>query len=349
MMQAWVVNEQGRLTDNPLQHTSLARPEVGCGEVLVRVLACGICRTDLHVITGDLPARRPRVIPGHQIVGEVVAVAADVPHRRVGEIVGAGWPRSTCGRCRFCVTGRENLCLHSRFTGWHADGGYAQYALLKAPYCWTIPAGYDPVRAAPLLCAGISGYRAVRMARVAAGMRVALYGFGSSAHITAQVCTLLGARFEVFTRSETARRLAMRLGAKAAYGVDERPGHRFDVALVFAPSGSIVPKALRVVDRGGTVVVAGIHMDAIPPLEYFRELFHERQLSSTTSSTVEDAKEFLTLAAAHPFHVECTTYPFDQVPRALEDLTVSRYAGASVLLPPKPSEPLLLPPDGKSR
>jgi len=309
-------------------------PEPGPGELLLRVLACGVCRTDLHVTEGDLPVRRPGVTPGHEVVGEVVAAGpGDVAGFAAGDRAGAAWLRSTDGTCRYCLRGAENLCPSSAYTGWDADGGYAEYLTVPAAYAHRLPAGYSDVELAPLLCAGIIGYRALKRAALPAGGRLGLYGFGGSAHLAAQVALAQGATVSVMTRGEQARELARSLGAAFVGGPADTPPEPLDAAIMFAPVGDLVPPALAALDRGGTLAIAGIYLTDIPPLDYDRHLFQERQLRSVTSNTRQDAREFLAFAGQHKLAVTTHPYPLDDADRALADLKAGRFDGAAVLVP----------------
>lgn len=309
-----------------------AVPEPDRDELLVAVRACGVCRTDLHVAEGDLPAHRPRVVPGHEIVGEVVAWGPGVTGFATGDRVGAGWLRRTCGRCAYCLRGAENLCPYSRYTGWDADGGYAEYATVPASYVYRLPPGYTDTELAPLLCAGVIGFRALRRSDVPAGGRIGLYGFGASAHLTAQVALAQGLRVHVFTRSARARRLAARLGAASAGPPEASPPEPLDAAILFAPAGDLVPVALSALDRGGTLTVAGIHLAGGVSLDYDRHLCYERTLRSVTSCTRQDGRDFLGLAAEHKLEVVTAPYRLDAADRALADLAAGQVRGAAVLL-----------------
>jgi propanol-preferring alcohol dehydrogenase len=318
----------------PLVARDVPVPEPGPGELLLRVLACGVCRTDLHVTEGDLPVHRPGVTPGHEVVGEVVAAGpGDVAGFAPGDRAGAAWLRSTDGTCRYCLRGAENLCPSSAYTGWDADGGYAEYLTVPAAYAHPLPAGYSDVELAPLLCAGIIGYRALKRAALPPGGRLGLYGFGGSAHLAAQVALAQGATVSVMTRGEPARELARSLGAAFVGGPAEMPPEPLDAAIMFAPVGDLVPPALAALDRGGTLAIAGIYLTDIPPLDYDRHLFQERQLRSVTSNTRQDAREFLAFAAAHKLAVTTHRYPLDAADRALADLKAGRFDGAAVLVP----------------
>jgi propanol-preferring alcohol dehydrogenase len=295
-----------------------------------------VCRTDLHLAEGDLLPKQPLTVPGHEIVGRVDAVGRGSTRFELGQRIGIAWLRSTCGRCRWCRAGSENLCLAPRFTGWDADGGYAEWAVVDEAYAYELPERYDDQRAAPLLCAGIIGYRALQRAVLPPGGRLGIYGFGASAHLTAQIALAQGATVHVLTRSPAARQLAIELGAHSAGPADGRPPEPLDAAILFAPAGDLVPVALGALDRGGTLAVAGIHLSSIPTLDYEHHLFQERQIRSVTANTRRDGEEFLTLAAHLDLVIETTPYPLDAADRALADLAVDRVNGAAVLLPAEP-------------
>lgn len=302
------------------------------GELLVAVRACGVCRTDLHVAEGDLPVHRPQVIPGHEVVGEVVEAGQGVGAEfAVGDRVGIAWLRHTCGRCRYCIRGAENLCPESRYTGWDADGGYAEFATVPAAYAHPLPAGYSDTELAPLLCAGIIGYRALVRAELPPGGRLGIYGFGGSAHLTAQVAIAQGVEVHVMTRGEAARALALSLGAASAQGAADPPPAPLDAAILFAPVGDLVPSALEALDRGGTLAIAGIHLSDVPALNYQRHLFQERQLRSVTANTRADARAFLAFAGEYRIEVTSPQYPLDRADEALSDLAAGRVSGAAVL------------------
>jgi propanol-preferring alcohol dehydrogenase len=315
----------------PLRWVERQRPEPGLGEIRVAVRTCGVCRTDLHLAAGDLTPKRHGVTPGHEVVGTVDAVGDGVTRFRPGDRVGIAWLRHTCGVCRFCRRGDENLCLSPRFTGWDDDGGYAEWAVVEAEYGYAIPAEFGDEEAAPLLCAGIIGYRALRRAALPPGGRLGIYGFGASAHLAAQVAIHEGATVHVLTRSAPARRLALELGAASAGGADDAPPEPLDSAILFAPVGTLVPVALAALDRGGTLAVAGIHLSDIPPLDYAEHLFQERSLRSVTANTRADGDEFLALAGRIPVRVSTTVYPLAEADRALADLAHDRVDGAAVL------------------
>ncbi len=331
-MRAWRVRTPGAMVTRPLELVTTDVPEPAAGEVLIAVAACGVCRTDLHVTEGDLPVHRPHVTPGHEVVGEVVSLGLDTStDLRPGDRVGVAWLRHTCGRCRFCLRGRENLCPESRYTGWDADGGYAEYLTAPAAFVHRLPEGYTDEELAPLLCAGIIGYRSLLRADLPAGGRLGIYGFGGSAHLTAQVALAQGAEVHVMTRGADARELALALGAASVQGVADRPPVPLDAAILFAPVGELVLPALEALDRGGTLAIAGIHLSDIPALNYQAHLFQERQLRSVTSNTRADAREFLEFAGRHRIEVTTPHYRLDQADAALTDLSSGRIAGAAVL------------------
>ena len=330
-MRAWWVAQPGPMADGPLVSGERPDPVPGRGEVLVRVRVCGVCRTDLHLAEGELAPRRPGVIPGHEVVGEVVGAGPGAARFRPGERVGVAWLGGTCRSCRFCLRGQENLCLSPTFTGWDRDGGYAELITVAEDFAYRIPEIFPDEEAAPLLCAGIIGYRALIRAELPVGGRLGIYGFGASAHLAAQLALYQGARVYVMTRSPDARRLALDLGATFAGGADEQPPDPLDAAILFAPAGGLVPPALRALDRGGTLAVAGIHLSDIPPLHYAAELFQERQLRSVTANTRADGEEFFRLAAEIPLRPTTVAYPFDAADRALRDLAADRVTGAAVI------------------
>ena len=314
-------------------------PEPGAGEVLARVEACGVCRTDLHVTEGDLPEHRPHVVPGHEVVGQVVALGDETSRLAVGDRIGVAWLRSTCGSCRWCRSGRENLCRSARFTGWDEDGGYAEFTTVPEAYAYRIPPEIEPEQAAPLLCAGIIGYRALGRAALPPGGRLGIYGFGASAHLTAQIALAQGAEVHVLTRGEDARQLALDLGASSAGPADGLPPVPLDASIIFAPAGGLVPVALAGLEQGGTLALAGIHVSDIPGLDYHHHLFREKTLTSVTANTRQDGEEVLALAARLAVRSTVTTYPFDAADRALDDLSRGRFAGVAVLSHADPPTP----------
>ena len=307
-------------------------PQPGPGQVLVRVRVCGVCRTDLHLTEGDLAPRRPLVTPGHEVVGIVERLGTGSTRWQVGDRIGVPWLAHTCGNCRFCRSGRENLCIDPRFTGWDLDGGYATYAVVDEAYAYALPEEFGDEEVAPLLCAGIIGYRALQRANLPDGGRLGIYGFGASAHITAQVALARGARVHVMTRSTEAQELALALGASSAGEADAMPPEPLDGAILFAPVGTLVPPALAALDRGGTLAIAGIYLSDIPALNYEKHLFEERTLQSVTANTRADGEAFLAVAARIGVRVSVTPYPMDRADTALRDLRHDRVNGAAVLV-----------------
>jgi alcohol dehydrogenase, propanol-preferring len=325
-VRAWQVTGPGalELADIPV-------PVPAADELLVQVRVCAVCRTDLHVLAGDLPVHRPNVVPGHEAVGVVAGAGAEATGFAEGDRVGIAWLRRTDGTCRYCTRGAENLCPRSEYTGWDADGGYAEYLTVPAGYAYRLPDGYPDEQVAPLLCAGIIGYRALRRANLPERGRLGVYGFGASAHLTAQLAMAQGATVHVLTRSEAAQQLALSLGAASAGPADAVPPEPLDAAILFAPVGDLVPVALSALDRGGTLSIAGIHLSDIPVLNYQRHLFEERTLTSVTANTRADGREFLALAGQHRLQVTTTPYPFAAAASALADLAADRVNGAAVL------------------
>jgi propanol-preferring alcohol dehydrogenase len=330
-MRAWVVHEPGPVAGGPLRLVDRAVPEPGPGDLLIRVVCCGVCRTDLHLAEGDLLPRRADVTPGHEVVGEVVRAAAGTTRFAVGDRVGVAWLAGTDGSCRYCRRGSENLCPRSVYTGWDRDGGYAEYLVASDAYVHPLPSGFSDTELAPLLCAGIIGYRALLRSDLPPGGRLGIYGFGGSAHLAAQVAMASGAAVHVFTRAPAARELALELGAASAQDSFDPSPEPLDSAIIFAPVGDVVPPALRNLDRGGTVAIAGIHLSDIPALNYADELFQERTLRSVTANTRGDAEEFLRLAERLRLKVSVTPYPLDAADQALADLAADRITGAAVL------------------
>ena len=330
-MRAWVVREPGPVTDDPLRFVEVPDPEPGRGEVRVRVRTCGVCRTDLHVAEGDLPVRRRDVVPGHEVVGEVERLGPGADRFAVGERIGIPWLRRTCGRCRHCRRGAENLCEDPQFTGWTHDGGYAELAVVDEAFAYRLPAGLDDEEAAPLLCAGIIGYRALLRSGFRPGDRLGIWGFGGSAHLTAQVALAMGAELSVVSRSTAGRALAGRLGAGWVGAPGERPPEPLDAAISFAPAGDVVPEALEALDRGGALALAGIHVTPLPALDYQRHLFQEREVRSVTANTRADGEAFLAIAARIGVRSTTVGYPFEAAADALDDLAHDRFAGAAVL------------------
>jgi propanol-preferring alcohol dehydrogenase len=331
-VRAAVLARQAPVETAPLAAVDRPSPEPGPGELRVQVRACAICRTDLHVIEGDLPPRRLPLVPGHQAVGVVERLGPACRRFRQGDRVGIAWLRSTCGRCGFCRAGTENLCEESRYTGYHDDGGYAQVAVVPEAFAYAIPPVFSDLDAAPLLCAGIIGYRALRRTDLREGGRLALYGFGSSAHVVIQIARHRGTEVFVATRGASHRALARRLGAAWVGDTFATPPAPVDAAIVFAPAGEIVPAALRAVRKGGVVVLAGIHMTPVPALEYEPHLFHEKTLRSVEANTRADGEALFREAAEIPIRPEVTTFPLEAANEALWRLKRDRLDGTGVLV-----------------
>jgi len=327
-----ILENTGQVEHRPLRLVSLPKPKPGPGEVCIAVRACGICHTDLHTVEGDLRLPKLPVIPGHQIAGVVEACGNGVTRFRGGERVGVPWLFSTCGGCEFCTSGRENLCPQAQFTGFHVNGGYAEEVVVGEGYAYALPDGFTDSGAAPLLCAGIIGYRALKLSDAGAGKRLGLFGFGGSAHITIQVARHLGCEVYVFTRSKGHRALARRLGAKWVGGTEEKPPAKIQSGIVFAPAGSIVPLALRNLDRGGTLALAGVTMTAIPALDYDRLLYWERTVRSVANFTRRDAEELLRLAGEKLIETTVQLFPLEKANEALLALKESRINGTGVLI-----------------
>jgi propanol-preferring alcohol dehydrogenase len=330
-MEAWRVVRPGPIDDHPLEFSQLPVPQPRPGELLVRVRCCGICRTDLHIAEGDLPQRAPNIVPGHQIVGVVEAIGEGASRFRIGDRIGIAWLRYTCERCRFCSRGLENLCKEARFTGWDVDGGYAEYAVADERYAYGLPDAFSDERAAPLLCAGIIGYRALRRSRLPSGGSLGIYGFGASAHITAQIALHEGAIVHVATRSRRAQELALELGVASVGRPLDRPPERLDAAILFAPAGELVPIALEALAPGGILSIAGIHLSSIPQLDYARHLFDERGVVSVTANTREDGAALLDLAAQVPVEVTTTAFDLSEADTALTALARGEISGTGVV------------------
>jgi alcohol dehydrogenase, propanol-preferring len=329
-VRAQLLTRAAPIVARPLEAVELPWPEPGPGEVRVRVTACGCCRTDLHVVEGDLTLSRLPIVPGHQVVGRVDALGAGCTNVRVGDRVGVAWLHSTCGQCEFCRRGEENLCERAEFTGWTVDGGYAEAVTVPEGFTVRLPEALDDLEAAPLLCAGVIGYRALRRAEVQPGERVALMGFGASAHLALQVLQFWGCDVVVLTRGDRHRELARELGASWVGAADESPARACDRAVVFAPAGELVPVALGLVRPGGTVSLAGIHMSTIPPMAYDL-LWHERTLRSVANMTRRDAEEFMDLAARAGVRATSVTYDLEDANEALAAIAADDVRGAAVL------------------
>jgi propanol-preferring alcohol dehydrogenase len=328
-----VVERPAPIETAPLVRRDVPVPEPGPGQIRIRVAVCGVCHTDLHVAEGDLPLHGRAVIPGHQVVGTVDAAGPGAKDFQQGARVGVPWLHRACGACRYCRSSLENLCPDARFTGYHEPGGFAEFMLADEAFAYPIPPGFPDREAAPLLCAGIIGYRSLRVSGIQPGGTLGLYGFGASAHIALQIARHWGCAVYVFTRSEEHRALARRLGAAWAGGAEEDPGRPMQAGIIFAPAGGLVPRALEQLDRGGTVALAGIWMSGIPPLDYERHLYQEKALRSVTASTRQDARELLALAAAIPVRTDVQEFPLEQANEALRRLKHSRLErGAAVLV-----------------
>lgn len=337
-MKACVLKRAAPVESRPLEFVEVATPIPGDDELLARVSACGICRTDLHVVEGELAVRRAPVIPGHQIVGRVAALGSRVDGFELGQRVGVAWLHRTCGVCGFCKSGRENLCEQPQFTGWTVDGGYAEYAVVPAAFAYPLPEGFDDMQAAPLLCAGIIGYRALRLTGIGErqqgwyGARLGIYGFGAAGHVCIQLARARGAEVYVATRDcERHQSLASELGATWVGGTVDEPPVKLDAAIIFAPAGELVPVALKALDKGGVLVLGGIHMSAIPSFEYAL-LYGERVVRSVANNTREDGREFLAEAARIPVRTHTETFPLEHANDALIALKDDAIKGAGVLL-----------------
>ncbi|RMF42380.1 MAG: zinc-binding alcohol dehydrogenase family protein [Anaerolineae bacterium] len=329
-MKAWRLHQPGPVEKHPLQLEDVPIPQPGRGQVLVRVHVCGVCHTDLHTVEGDIASSAYPRIPGHQVVGTVVALGEGVQGRHAGQRVGIPWLHEACGNCDYCRRGLENLCPQARFTGFHVDGGYAEYMLARAEFTLPLPEGIPDMQAAPLLCAGIIGYRSLRLADVAPGERVGLFGFGASAHLAIQVARHWGCEVYVFTRSEAHRAHARELGAAWVGGAGDEAPRPLDRAVIFAPAGGLVPLALEKLRPGGTLAINAIHMSPIPEMPY-RLVYGERTLRSVANATYEDGVAFLRLAAEIPVRATVQPYTFLDAPQALLDLKHSRINGEAVL------------------
>lgn len=331
-MQAMVLEDIASVDSSPLRLRELPDPKPGPGEVRLKVRCCAICRTDLHVIEGELPRATLPIIPGHQIVGVVDAVGRTCSRLKIGQRVGVAWLRHTCGACRFCGAEQENLCESAQFTGYHEHGGYAEYAVVPEAFAYVLPEGFDDVSATPLLCAGIIGYRALRRSGLRSGGRLALYGFGSSAHVVLQIAKHRGCETYVVTRGENHRQHARVMGADWVGSDAAAMPVKADSAIIFAPAGPLVPQALAALRKGGTLALAGIYMTEIPAMDYEKCVFYERDIHSVTANTREDGRELLAEAAEIPIRPHTTTYALADANRALQDLKGDRINGTGVLV-----------------
>lgn len=330
-MKAMVLTKTGDVSGNRLELRSYATPEPKSAQVLVKIQVCGVCRTDLHVVEGELPDAILPIIPGHQAVGTVVKLGAGVSELKEGDRVGIAWLQGTCGQCEFCTSERENLCLQAKFTGYQVDGGYAEYAVVPARFAYPIPPVFSDEEAAPLLCAGIIGYRALRLSGIKPGQRLGLYGFGASAHIAIQIARHWGCQVYVSSLKSEHQELARQLGAVWVGGATEMPPDKLHGSIIFAPAGELVPPALRALNRGGTLALAGIHMSPIPSLDYDRDVFGERVIRSVTANTRQDGIDLLREAAAIPIKPHTIRFPLEEANRALQELKAGAFQGAAVL------------------
>ncbi|MBR7828045.1 zinc-dependent alcohol dehydrogenase family protein [Actinospica sp. MGRD01-02] len=332
-MHAWAVADPVPGGGVRVERVERVVPAPGPRQLLVQVEACGVCRTDLHLAEGDLPPHRERCVPGHEVVGHIVAEGSQVAGYARGDRVGVAWLGGTCGECGYCRRGAENLCPHSTYTGWDVDGGYAPYLTVNAAYAYRLPSSPPAAELAPLLCAGIIGYRALKRAELPRGGRLGIYGFGASAHLTAQIAMAQGATVHVLTRSAEARKLALDLGCASAAGSHDAPPEPLDSAILFAPAGDLVPTALEALAPGGTLAIAGIHLSAIPRLDYAKHLFQERSVRSVTANTRQDGRELFDLLERVRIRVRTQPYPMAHADLALTDLAADRVNGAAVLVP----------------
>lgn len=330
-MHVMALEEPAPIEQRPLSLVERTDPEPGEGEVVVRVEVCGVCRTDLHVVEGDLPPHRPGIVPGHEVVGRVAERGPGAERFAIGDRVGIAWLHQSCGACRFCLRGDENLCLSPRFTGWDEHGGYGELVVAPEAFVYELPDDVPSAQLAPLLCAGIIGYRAYRRSLVQPGGRLGLYGFGGSAHVTIQVARHHGCEVYVFSRGGAHRELAEELGATWVGDSFDRPPQPLDGAILFAPAGELVPPALAALDRGGTLAIAGIHLSDVPVLDYQEHLFQERGVQSVTANTRDDGRALLALADEIPIRTHTQSYALSDANEALLDLKEDRIKGAAVL------------------
>lgn len=330
-MKAMLLTRQAPIEENPLREVEISVPEPHEGEILIRVLACGICHTDLHTVEGDIPLKKSPIIPGHQIVGVVEKCGSGVENPVVGDRVGVAWLHWACGKCKFCLRGDENLCENAKFTGYDVDGGYAEFTVAPAAFSYSLPPGFTSVEVAPLLCAGIIGFRALKLSETKEGEVLALYGFGASAHITIQIALRQGRKVIVFSRNAEHRELAEKLGAFWSGTIEEQPPLKPDRAIIFAPAGVLVKHALEHVEKGGTVTLASIHMSLIPELDYEKNLYYEKNLKSVTASTRTDGRELLSTARSVSVKTETQVFRLGEANTALRMLKESKIKGAGVL------------------
>lgn len=334
-MLAMVLKEVKEIDENPLRLHQTEKPKIKSEEILVRVKVCGICHTDLHTVEGELELRKKPLVPGHQVVGVVEEVGEKVTRFKKGDRVGMAWLYFACGKCRYCLDGKENLCENALFTGYHVDGGYAQYTVVSQDFAYPIPDGFSDQQAAPLFCGGIIGYRALRLSEIKPKGRLGLFGFGASAHVAIQVAIHWGCEVFVFTRSKEHQKLAEKLGAVWTGQAKDKAPKKLDSAIIFAPAGELVLDALNALDKGGTLALAGIYMTPIPEMDYMKYLYHERTVRSVANATREDGEELLKLAGEIPIQTKTTSFPLKEANRALQLLKQSKIDGAGVLVIPE--------------
>ena len=334
-MLAMSLNEPDLIENNPLKLVDIETPKPGPHEILVRVQACGICHTDLHTVEGELDLPKKPLVPGHQVVGVVERLGEGASRFKKGDRIGMAWLYSTCGKCSYCQQVKENLCEKAKFTGYHVDGGYAQYTVISEDFAYPIPERFSPEEAAPLLCAGIIGYRALRLSEIKPGQRLGLYGFGASAHVAIQVAVHWGCKAYVFSRSKEHQKLGGNLGALWTGKSSQTPPEKLDSAIIFAPAGEIVLDALKALDKGGTLALAGIYMTPIPQMDYTEHLYYERTVRSVTASTRKDGEELLRIAAEIPIRTKTTSFPLQEANKALQLLKQGKINGAGVLKIPQ--------------
>jgi propanol-preferring alcohol dehydrogenase len=330
-MKAMLLKKFAPIDKNPLELVDIPKPELGSEDILLRVKVCGVCHTDLHTVEGELPEVKPSIIPGHQVVGVVEKKGKKTSRFKEGDRLGVAWLYSSCTQCRYCTRENENLCESARFTGYHVNGGYAEYIVVPEKFAYVIPDIFSDEEASPLLCAGIIGYRALRLSEVKPGQRLGLYGFGASAHVAIQVAVYWGCEVYVFTRSEEHRKLAQKLGAVWTGTSKDEPPSKMDSSIIFAPAGELVLDALRVLDKGGTIALAGIYMTSIPEMDYVKYLYHERTLRSVANATRQDGEELLKIAAEIPIRTTTQVFRLEEANKALSLLKEGKITGAAIL------------------
>lgn len=330
-MKAMTLKKTRPIEEEPLVMVEIDDPVPGPKEVRIKILTCGVCHTDLHIVEGELPSKKLPIIPGHEIAGVVDAAGEETSRFRRGDRVGVAWLNSACGNCELCIKGNENLCEKARFTGYDVDGGYAQYTVVSEDFAYPIPNGFSDLEAAPLLCAGVIGFRALRLSDIEKGGRLGLFGFGASAHIVIQVARYWGCQVFVFSRSKEHRKLAQKLGAVWTGRAEEEPPAKLQSAIIFAPAGKLVLDALRVLEKGGTLALAGIYMTPIPQMDYQEHLYYEKTVRSVANSTRKDAEDLLSLAAEIPIRTEVQEFQLEEANRSLLLLKQGKIQGAGVL------------------